>query len=331
MGLFSVDVELEGPAGRERVTMLVDTGATYSTVPQALATQLGLIPTESDVFEFADGREETLPIAEARLRVDGRSTTTKVIIVGSRPVLGAFALEGLRLGVDPVRKRLRPVKGFLGVSRKDELEAAAGRWHARAAKYDPAGQWYDKTVLHLPGICPAARGESGPEAERVADELLWRLVLVEVDEHLAADPTSENAIDGTAYGAVVLGAIPGMLEAIAQITPTILPLNAYSRLMTAIDCGLREPWTLDGVEALRRLVGGSIVPVDPAEDEPRQTVLLGRALAHLTPEDARLVRKTVCELLPLPQADMSTMLGISPAFAEAVATMRRALEDEPHH
>ena len=35
MALFSVDVELEGPAGRERVTMLVDTGATYSRRRQA--------------------------------------------------------------------------------------------------------------------------------------------------------------------------------------------------------------------------------------------------------------------------------------------------------
>jgi hypothetical protein len=206
---------------------------------------------------------------------------------------------------------------------KDELEAAAGRWHARAAKYDPAKAWYDKTVLHLPGICPAARGESGSEAERAAADLLWRLVLVEVDEFLAG-------VDGPAYGAIVLGVVPHMLAAVEQITPAVLPLNAYSRFMTAIDCGLREPWTLDGVEALRRLVGVPIA-ADPAQDEPRQTVLLGRVLAHLTPEDARLVRKVVCELLPLPQTDMSTMSMIPPAFAEAVVTMRRALEDEPHH
>ena len=33
MGLFTVPVELEGPAGRERLDMLVDTGATYSVIP----------------------------------------------------------------------------------------------------------------------------------------------------------------------------------------------------------------------------------------------------------------------------------------------------------
>jgi hypothetical protein len=210
---------------------------------------------------------------------------------------------------------------------KDELEAAARRWHARALKYDPAGKWYDKTVLHFPGICAGARRELGPAAERQADELLWRLIGAEVSEHLGLNPESDDAVDSAVYGALVLGIIPFMLEAVEQITPGTYALNAYHIFMTAIDRGLREPWTLEGVEALRRLVGVSTAMVDPAQ-EPRQTVLLGRVLAHLTPEEARLVRRVVCELLPLPQADL---LAISPAFAAAVARMRRALEVEPHH
>jgi hypothetical protein len=52
------------------------------------------------------------------------------------------------------------------------------------------------------------------------------------------------------------------------------------------------------------------------------------ALAHLTPQVARRVREVCYQLLPLRPVDMST---ISPAFAAAVATMRRALEAEPHH
>jgi clan AA aspartic protease len=114
MGLFSVDVELAGPAGRETVAMLVDTGATYSAVSGDLAGRLGLTPTTEDLFEFADGRTMRLPIAEARIRIDGRESPTLVIITEGRPLLGAYALEGLRLGVDPQRKRLVPVTGFLG-------------------------------------------------------------------------------------------------------------------------------------------------------------------------------------------------------------------------
>ena len=114
MGLFSVDVELAGPAGRETVAMLVDTGANYSAVPGELAARLGLTPSTEDTFEFADGRTMRLPIAEARIRIDGRESPTLVIITEGRPLLGAYALEGLRLGVDPQRKRLVPVPGFLG-------------------------------------------------------------------------------------------------------------------------------------------------------------------------------------------------------------------------
>ena len=207
---------------------------------------------------------------------------------------------------------------------KDELEAASRRWQARAAKYDPAKEWYDKTVLHLPAISQAVRGTRGTPAAQHAADLLWRLVLVEVDEFFAGG-------DSIAYGAVVLGIAPLMLDAIEQITPNAYPLNSYAILMKNIDDGLREPWTRDGVLALRRLVGAPIRTADPAQEEPKHTVLLGRALARLAPEDARLVRKTVCELLPLPQTDMVEMSAISPAFAEAVETMRQALKDEPRH
>jgi aspartyl protease family protein len=114
MGLFSVDVELEGPAGRERVTMLVDSGATYSAIPTDLAHRLGLPQNRQDTFELADGRKARLAVVEARIRVNGRETPTLLILTGGRPLLGAYALEGLGLQVDPGRKRLVPAEGFLG-------------------------------------------------------------------------------------------------------------------------------------------------------------------------------------------------------------------------
>jgi clan AA aspartic protease len=117
MGLFSVDVELEGPAGREVVSMLVDSGATYSTVSSALVARLGLPQNREDVFEFADGRRARLPIVEARVRVNGRQAPTLAVVTEGRPLLGAFALEGLGLGIDPTGKRLIPVGGMLGAAR----------------------------------------------------------------------------------------------------------------------------------------------------------------------------------------------------------------------
>jgi hypothetical protein len=213
----------------------------------------------------------------------------------------------------------------------EALEAASRRWQARAAKYDPAKEWYTKTVLHFPAICAAVRGTMGIVAQQQAIDLIWRLVLLEVDEFIASGDAGEAMVDSTAYGAVVLGIVPYLLDAIEHIAPNAYPLNSYATFMMNIDHGLREPWTRDGVEALRRLVGVPAMALDPAHVEPRETVLLGRAVVHPTPEEARVVRRTVCELLPLPPADMPAIVAISPTFAKAAAKMRRALEAEPHH
>ena len=99
MGLFSVDVELEGPTGRERVAMLVDSDATYSAISADLAKRLGLPQNRQETFEFADGRRVQLAVVEARVRVDGRETPALAVITEGK--LGAFALEGLGLAGDP--------------------------------------------------------------------------------------------------------------------------------------------------------------------------------------------------------------------------------------
>ena len=68
---------------------------------------------------IAGGREESWPLAEARLAVDGPEVTTPCLIDPDGPaLLGAVVLESLLLSVDPTAKRLVPVKGFVGVSRK---------------------------------------------------------------------------------------------------------------------------------------------------------------------------------------------------------------------
>ena len=56
-----------------------------------------------------------LDMGEARARVDGRETTTWVIFGGdgTSPLLGAYTLEGVLLGVDPYNECLVPVIGSL--------------------------------------------------------------------------------------------------------------------------------------------------------------------------------------------------------------------------
>ena len=116
MGLFHVTGRLTGPTGRsEEADLLVDTGATLLVVPRRLAERLELQPVRSHTVEIAGGREEVWPIAELRLALDGQEVTTPCFIAPEgQALLGAVALESLFLVVDPVAKRLVPVKGFVG-------------------------------------------------------------------------------------------------------------------------------------------------------------------------------------------------------------------------
>ncbi len=118
MGLFHVSARLIGPTGRsESADLLVDTGATFLVVPRALAERLELRPTRTCPIQTAGGREETWPLAEVRLALDSDEVTTRCLIApAGPPLLGAVALESLLLAVDPVAKKLIPVKGFVGYS-----------------------------------------------------------------------------------------------------------------------------------------------------------------------------------------------------------------------
>lgn len=118
MGLFYVPATLTGPTGRsEQLELLVDTGATFVVVPRMLADRLELRPTRTCPLQIAGGREESWPLAEARLAIDGLEVTTPCVIAPNGPtLLGAVALESLLLAVDPIAKRLVPVKGFVGAA-----------------------------------------------------------------------------------------------------------------------------------------------------------------------------------------------------------------------
>ena len=117
MGTFSHPVEVSDMDGQrfETLEALVDTGSSYTVIPASLLQGLGIAPQERIEFELADGRIIERDIGEARIRVDGRSTITLVVFgdEGVSPQLGAYTLEGVRLAVDPVGKRLVPTRALL--------------------------------------------------------------------------------------------------------------------------------------------------------------------------------------------------------------------------
>lgn len=94
---------------------LVDTGATYTWIPPSVLEELGITSEEQLTFVPADGREASYPIAQVRVRLDGRERFTICVFgeEGTEPLLGAVTLEEFGLAVDPLNKRLIPVRGYL--------------------------------------------------------------------------------------------------------------------------------------------------------------------------------------------------------------------------
>jgi len=98
----------------EKVSMLVDTGATYSLIPPDLALRLGLspFPTKEQVT-LANGQRLEADIALVRVQIGDRSVATPTLIMEcDEPLLGVEALEAMGLAVDPCSGSLKPTRGY---------------------------------------------------------------------------------------------------------------------------------------------------------------------------------------------------------------------------
>ena len=116
MGTFHYQIALGPKDGSRSLTVdaLVDTGSTYTVVPAPILESLSIAPEWTNIFELADGRQEEYGLAEIRLSIDGQERTT-ICLFGSpasTPLLGAYALEGFGLAVDPVNQTLVPARLF---------------------------------------------------------------------------------------------------------------------------------------------------------------------------------------------------------------------------
>ncbi len=113
MGTFSVIIQIGDPEGLrfEELEALVDTGATTTVVESTVLRRMGVAPIRRETFEYADGRQVELDMAETKVRVEGKQTTTWVIFgsEGAGALLGSYTLEGVLLGVDPYGERLSPL------------------------------------------------------------------------------------------------------------------------------------------------------------------------------------------------------------------------------
>jgi len=121
MGVFRVRIQvfsLKNPEQRHELDVVVDTGATRTVVPRAMAVQLGVLPEKQQSFHMINGEKITREVAWIGVTLQGNSAHTEAILgeAGDTPVLGALTLEELSLEVDPTRGLLRPAEGFLLVA-----------------------------------------------------------------------------------------------------------------------------------------------------------------------------------------------------------------------
>jgi clan AA aspartic protease len=96
------------------VRMLVDTGANYSVIPEALARAVGIKRLRRSVLiTLADRRRVKLDAGTAIFRIGAREAPA-TLLVGevAEPILGVETLEGLGLTVDPRRRRLAPSRHY---------------------------------------------------------------------------------------------------------------------------------------------------------------------------------------------------------------------------
>ena len=114
MGTVRITIEVGDPSGErfEPVDVMVDTGATFTTVPGEVLWRLGVPVQRILESELADGRLETVQAGEAVIRLEGQQITTPVIFAGEDEpnLLGVVALETALLAVDPVKRLLYPTR-----------------------------------------------------------------------------------------------------------------------------------------------------------------------------------------------------------------------------
>ena len=103
-------------AGEKSVTveMLVDTGATYSSISEELARAVGVLRWPRPItMTLADGRRKKVATGMATFKIAGREAPATILIGKvAKPILGVATLEVLGFAVDPKRRRLIPTRGY---------------------------------------------------------------------------------------------------------------------------------------------------------------------------------------------------------------------------
>ena len=116
MGTFTCELTLIASSGEESeiVTALVDTGATFTSVPSPILVRLGVVPQRQIRLKLANGEVVEHQMGEVVAEIDSTRRTI-ICIFGppdAQPLMGAHTLEAFLLAVDPAEQRLVQVEAL---------------------------------------------------------------------------------------------------------------------------------------------------------------------------------------------------------------------------
>ena len=116
MGITYIEGTVKGKEGKQiKVNFLIDSGATYSLLPESAWKSIGLEPKREQSFTLADGTSIERKISEALISLPQGEAHTPVILgkSGDEPLLGVVTLEILGLVFNPFDRSLHPMRMLL--------------------------------------------------------------------------------------------------------------------------------------------------------------------------------------------------------------------------
>lgn len=116
MGITYIEGKARGLTGKEeQVRLLVDSGASYSVLPQKVWQAIGLTPAREHTFVLADGSTITRKVSECYITLPQGEAHTPVVLgeADDEALLGVVTLEILGLVFDPFKRTLKPMRMLL--------------------------------------------------------------------------------------------------------------------------------------------------------------------------------------------------------------------------
>ena len=116
MGITYVNAVVTGPTGKqEALELLVDSGATYTLLPEDIWRAIELEPTREMSFSLADGSQFVRRISRCWLALEHGEEYTPVILgePGDQGLLGVVTLEVMGLVFNPFNRTLNPMQLLL--------------------------------------------------------------------------------------------------------------------------------------------------------------------------------------------------------------------------